>query len=156
MPTFHSYLEDLNSSTGCCRSASLLIPTTGSYTNIILNQLRQWEWICECVLIRPWRRRSDASTSSDANSVVNDPWYYKCLPTEEELLHLQTKYSMLQPTTCLADTTTSKSSSLQKDLVQYHIKAKSLIVPLTDDATAFLLRVLFEMNANKCIILHLL
>lgn len=146
MPTFHSYLEDLNSSTGCCRSASLLIPTTGSDTNIILNQLRQWEWICECVLIRPWRRRKDSSTSSDANSVVNDPWYYQCLPTEEELLHLQTKYACSSDTTtCLADT----PSSLQKDLVHYHIKAKSLIVPLTDDATAFILRVLFEMNANN-------
>lgn len=41
MPTFQTYLDDLNSSTGCCRSASILIPTKGNDANAILRTLQK-------------------------------------------------------------------------------------------------------------------
>jgi len=134
MATFQSYLDDVKSSTACCRAASILIPTS-SETNNILRQLRQWNWICDSVLIRPWR-----SSSSDNISLHTDTWYYQCLPTEDELQYLQRKYSI---------PLTSDDTSLQKKLVQYHTHAKSLIVPLTDDATALVLRVLFDIPYNQ-------
>jgi len=39
--------------------------------------------------------------------------------------------------------------TLQKKLVQYHTNAKSLIVPLTSDASALILRILFELPYNQ-------
>ena len=137
--TFQSYIDDLNSSTGCCRSASLLIPTCKD-TNGILRQLRVYEWLCESVLVRPWRNMNVSSV--DAPSAANDPWYYQCLPNEDELQYLQRKYAM-------ASLSTSSNTSLQKDIVQYHTEAKSLLVPLKDDATAFILRVLFDDEATN-------
>ena len=134
MATFQSYLDDVKLSTACCRAASLLIPTS-SETNNILCQLRQWNWICDSVLVRPWRSSGDNRTSD---------WYYQCLPTEDELQHLQRKYSIL-----VDDDASTLSTSLQKKFVQYHTQAKSLIVPLTDDATALILHVLFELPYNQ-------
>jgi len=129
MATFQSYLDDVKSSTACCRAASILIPTS-SETNNILRQLRQWNWICDTVLVRPWRSSSDSISLEE------------CLPTEDELSYLQRKYSV--PSLTPDDTTT-----LQKKLVQYHTNAKSLIVPLTSDASALILRILFELPYNQ-------
>jgi len=134
MANFQSYLDDVKSSTSCCRAASILIPTS-SETNSILRQLRQWNWICDSVLVRPWR------SSCDNISLEYDT-RHQCLPTEDELIYLQRKYSV--PSLTPDDTTT-----LQKKLVQYHTNAKSLIVPLTSDATAIILHVLFELPNNQ-------
>lgn len=140
MPTFQSYLDDLNSSAACCRSASLLLPTTNHETNDILNKLREWKWICESVLIRPWV----------GSGIYPYDHHYRCLPTDEELAFLQRKFP---PSTTItlpfpSASTSSSSSSLRKALGQKHIDAKSLIVPLTDDATAFILRFLFETEIS--------
>ena len=142
MATFQSYLDDVKSSATCCRAASLLIPTS-SETNKILRQLRQWNWICDSVLIRPWRR------SISDNITLEDGDHYQCLPTEDELIYLQRKYSV--PSLNASDDTSDDTTilTLQKKLVQYHTHAKSLIVPLTSDATAIILHVFFELPCNK-------
>ena len=127
--TFRSYLDDVNSSTECCRSCSLLIPITSGKTNEILPTLCEWGWICESVLISRWQGQAQ-------NEHEHHDWYYQCLPTEEELEFLYDKHS-LPPD--------DASQSLQEDQVKRHFDSKSLLVPLTDDATAFILRVLFEV-----------
>ena len=135
-PCFQIYLDDLNSSIACCRSASLLLPTTLTNkecgANDVLCKLRQWKWISESVLIRPW-----VATPTASSSVVN------CLPTEAELLFLQSKYALLATTS--SPPSTSLLLSLRERAIKYHIDSKSLIVPLTDEGTAFILRVLFDM-----------
>lgn len=135
-PSFQIYLDDLNSSIACCRSASLLLPTTLTNkecgANDVLCKLRQWKWISESVLIRPW-----VATPTASSNVVN------CLPTEAELLFLQSKYALLATTS--SPPSSSLSLSLRERAIKYHIDSKSLIVPLTDEGTAFILRVLFDM-----------
>lgn len=147
MSSFQSYLDDLNSSIACCRSASLLIPTTTTKpgANDILCKLRQWSWICESVLIRPW-----VVTTLDSEILSSN--ISSCLPTEEELLFLQDKFALFPLPSASGSLSSSSSSaapsSLREELLQFHIDSKSLIVPLTDDGTAFILRALFEMPSQ--------
>lgn len=145
--SFQGYLSHLNSSTRCCRSASLLVPTapiaasqSQSQAHKILTTLCQWKWTCDSVLIQPWQRRDDCATPA-SNS---DECYFGCLPSDDDLLFLRDKYSQhdsycdsLLPTT-------------QDELVQFHLQHKSLVVPLTDDATAFILNLLFAMRPIIC------
>lgn len=63
--------------------------------------------------------------------------YYKCLPSEDELAYLKAKYE-------LPYLSSSSSTILQTQIVKFHKQCKSLLVPLTDDATGFLLRAWFE------------
>jgi hypothetical protein len=123
-PPFQTYLDDLNSSTDCCRSASILVPA--QHANDILQHLRCRDWLCQSVLTRPWRKSS--STQQD------DTWYYQYLPTEDELLFLNSKHALSM----------SSTSSLQTQVVEYHMRHKSLLIPLTDDATEIILRAWFE------------
>jgi DNA-cytosine methyltransferase len=121
-PPFQTYLDDLNSSTDCCRSASILVPA--QHANDILQHLRNRDWLCQSVLTRPWRK---SSTQQD------DTWYYQYLPTEDELQFLNSKHALSMPST----------SSFQTQVVEYHIH-KSLLVPLTDNATEIILKAWFE------------
>lgn len=99
--------------------------------------------------MRPWARR-DVSP--------DDHHYFECLPTEEELLFLQQKFasSIPSPLPFPSAPTSVPSSSLREATRKRHVDAKSLIVPLTDDATAFILRVLFTTpmscasDADRC------
>jgi len=147
---FQSYLDDLNSSVACCRSASLLLPTTAKYhgdgANDVLCKLRQWKWICESVLIRPWVATRPLGANIISSNVTD------CLPTEDELLFLERKYVL--STTMLTSPSASLSSSsnplsLRERVMQFHIDSKSVIVPLTDDGTAFILRVLFDVPMRQ-------
>ena len=123
-PPFQTYLDDLNSSTDCCRSASILVPA--QHANDILQHLRCRDWLCQSVLTRPWRK---SSTQQDDTT-----WYYQYLPTEDELLFLNSKHALSM----------SPTSSLQTQVVEYHMRHKSLLVPLTDNATEIILKVWFE------------
>ncbi len=69
------------------------------------------------------------------------------LPSEDDLLFLQTKYAILTTTSSLPSI--SLSSSLRAQAMHNHVESKSLLVPLTDDATAFILRVFFEMPMTQ-------
>lgn len=147
---FHSYLDDLNSSVACCRSASLLLPTTAKYhgANDVLCKLREWKWICESVLIRPWVATRPLG-AKNRSSYVTD-----CLPTEDELLFLERKYALstttlTSPSASLSPSPSSNSLSLRERVMQTHIESKSVIVPLTDDGTAFILRVLFDVPMRQ-------
>ena len=64
-----------------------------------------------------------------------------CRASEDELVFLNTKYE-------LPSLSSSLSNSFQTQIVEYHMQCKSLLVPLTDDATEFLLRVWFEENEH--------
>jgi len=154
-PTFQSYLNDLNSTTSCCRSASLLLPIVPSRSssseslgegrpaadvnrhnsNNILQMLRKWEWLCESMLIQPWQRKSDSINHSTTTKTYHQ-WYYECLPSREEILFINEKFSLQA---------NAHDLDIQTELVQRHLESKSLLVPLNDTATAFVLRVLFEM-----------
>lgn len=102
--------------------------------------------MCQVVLTRPWRKKA---TDAEKNEVHDDSiehqddlisWYYQCLPSEDELVFLNTKYG-------LAYLSSASSTSLQTQIVEYHMQRNSLLVPLTDDATEFLLRAWFEEDA---------
>ena len=138
-PPFQSYLDDLNSSTNCCRSASLLVPASNA--NDILQTLRSKNWMCQVVLTRPWREKATCADKTQVHDhdrdFQDDSWYYQCLPSEDELTFLNTKYE-------LSYLLSSSPASLQTQIVKYHMQSKSLLVPLTDDATEFLLRAWFE------------
>jgi DNA-cytosine methyltransferase len=98
--------------------------------------------------VRQWARRD----------VPPDDHLYGCLPTEEELLFLERKFpsSSSSSLTFSSAPTPLPSSSLREATGKRHVDAKSLIVPLTDDATAFILRALFETpmscasDADRC------
>ena len=180
--SFKSYLDNLNSSTSCCRSASLLVPILYNNPrrinqqrnyqhhvekgardndvdggraqqdpNEILRTLRKWKWLCDSVLVQPWKMKTKTTpakvkesysgcinrpTGESTSSSIVDPWYYKCIPTEEDILFIHKKYSLQLPDTTL---------DVRTELVIHHLQSKSLLVPLTDDATAFILRMLYEM-----------
>ena len=136
--SFQSYLDDLHSSFACCRSASILLPTTNTKhdANDVLCKLRQWKWISEFVLIRPWVVTPLALSHAQES-----------LPSEEELLFLQKKYALL--TTTSSPPSISLISSLREQAMHNHVESKSLLVPLTDSATAFILRVFFEMPMTQ-------
>ena len=124
-PPFQSYLVDLHSSTSCCRSASLLVPASNA--NGILQTLRIRGWLCQVVLTRPWRKKAHQ----------DDSWYYQCLPSGDELAFLNKKYK-------LSYLSSSSPESLQTQTVKYHMQSKSLLVPLTADATEVILKAWFE------------
>lgn len=101
--------------------------------------------MCQVVLTRPWRKKA---TSADKNEVHDDSveyqedlsWYYQCLPAEDELVFLNTKYG-------IANLSSASSTLLQNRIVQFHMQSNSLLVPLTADATEFLLRAWFEQDS---------
>jgi len=105
--------------------------------------------------VRPWRAPAESSTGcSSTQSALDatDPWYYQCLPSEEELLLLHKKtalWSNNNPSSIASLPSSDSSTSMQKELVKHHLQSKSLIVPLTDDATAFILSVLFEIPVDE-------
>ena len=142
-PPFQSYLDDLNSSTNCCRSASLLVPANNA--NEILQTLRCRGWLCLSVLTHQWRKHECANINNDVqyhldNHEGDSSWYFQCLPSEDELTLLNKRYS---PLPYMAP---SSSSSLQEQTVKYHLQCNSLLVPLTGDATEILLRACFEAS----------
>ncbi len=101
--------------------------------------------MCQVVLTRPWKKKA---AHAEKNEVNNDrieheddlTWYYQCLPSEDELVFLNTKHGLA----CLSS---SSPTSLQTQLVKYHTQSNSLLVPLTSDATEFLLRAWFEEDS---------
>ncbi|KAL7503588.1 hypothetical protein ACHAXN_001360 [Cyclotella atomus] len=128
--SFNRYLADLRSSTNCCRSASLLVPTASpscpdANANEVLSKLRAWSWLCKSVLIQPWQR-------PDAGDAATDRCL-SCLPCRDDLKFLHGRYSTM---------------ASAEELLQFHLDCKSLLVPLNDEATAFVLRVLFEPTAS--------
>ena len=78
------------------------------------------------MLIQPWQRLRP--TTNDTDSYIN------CLPTEDDISFLCNKYSL--------------SLSSRNALLQFHLRHKSLLVPLSDVATAYLLRLLFETSSD--------
>ncbi|KAL3800298.1 hypothetical protein HJC23_003594 [Cyclotella cryptica] len=135
--SFRSYLADLNSTTNCCRSASLLLPTAclassqsarpSTEANEVLQRLRQWNWLCESVLVQPWQPIAGKAKISE-----EDGRHFQCIPSDYDLAFLRSKFSQ------------ASLPSTRPELVRFHLVHKSILVPLTDDATAFMLRVLFE------------
>ena len=108
------------------------IPTTSA--NDILQTLREWDWICDSVLIQPWARRRTVDEDTTTHECSHWNWYMSCLQCEEDLLYLHNKWC--------GDFRSSISS--REELVQFHLRQKSLLVPLNDVGTAVILRSLFE------------
>ncbi|KAL7519545.1 hypothetical protein ACHAWX_004301 [Stephanocyclus meneghinianus] len=107
-------------------SPQLALPSRGA--NEVLQKLRQWNWLCESVLVQPWQRLEE-----DPKFSAKDDRHFKCIPSDDDLSFLCDKFSHIS------------WSSNRALLIRFHLDHKSLVVPLTDHATDFILSVLFEM-----------
>lgn len=136
-PPFRDYLDDVDS-VGCCRSASLLLPARDAAA--VLGKLRELDWVNAHVLVRPWAsnrgKRSSIQARHSDDAARDTDTSLSCLPSASDVVHVAKRFGL------------PETMSTRDGLAQFHTESKSLVVPLSEEATIFILREMFDLSST--------
>ena len=135
--SFRDYLDDVNN-VGCCRSASLLLPAREAAA--VLTKLRELNWVNSHVLVRPWTsnrgKRGNSIQARHSEDAARDKNADRCLPSTSDVDFVAKRFGL------------TRTMSTRDGLAKFHTESKSLIVPLTEEATIFILREMFDISTS--------
>lgn len=129
--SFCDFLDDVKN-VGCCRSASLLLPARDAAG--VLRKLRELSWVNAHVLIRPWAsNRGKRSSIKERHSHAREKSTDSCLPSASDVDFVAKRFGL------------PKAMSTRDGLAQFHTESKSILVPLSEEATVVILREMFDL-----------